>query len=187
MRAIIESFSRIDIALMRDAVARLAGKAPQAPGTGPDDVTIELRVAGGAPRERVEFHTTISSRSTAEVSHVDKMRGFSDRFAATVRPDELAAMGRDMNIDGLLNLQPNTDERYVPDSLVGSVAITAGNGRITLMFQMQDEAPAANEEVAMRLEPGKGNLFVLRAALVPQAARPALGRLAAVVNRLAVR
>lgn len=179
MRVIIESFTRPDIARMKTAVARLAG----GPADAADDVTIELYVFGGCPGQRVEFRASIPSRGAAEVSHVDELWGVDEQLSAPVRPEELASLARHLNVEDLLELPPNADEKYVPDSLVGSVAVTAGNARITLRFPLEDEDPPEGEEAAMRIDPGQAP-FVLRASMAPPSVRPALAQLAAVVNRL---
>lgn len=179
MRVIIESFTRPDIARMKTAVARLADGSAEAA----DDVTVELYAFGGCPGQRLEFRAFIPSRGEAEVSHIDELEGVDERFSAAVRPGDLAALGRHLDVENLLELPPNADEKYVPDSLVGSVAVTAGNARITLRFPLEDEDPPEGEETAMRIDLGRAPL-VLRASMAPPSVRPALARLAAVVNRL---
>ncbi|MBF6050576.1 hypothetical protein [Streptomyces eurocidicus] len=164
---------------MKTAVARLA----DGPAEAADDVTIELYAFGGCPGQRVEFRASIPSRGEAEVSHADELQGIDERFSAAVRPEELAALGRHLDVENLMDLPPNADERYVPGSLVGSVTITAGNARITLRFPLEDEDPPEGEETAMRIDPGPIP-FVLRASMAPPSVRPALAQLAAVVNRL---
>jgi hypothetical protein len=97
-------------------------------------VTIDLFVTGACPGQRVQFRVLLPSRGAVEVSHVDELRGVSEQFSAAVRPEELAALARRLDVDALTKLPPNAEERYLPDSLVGSVIIKAGNSRITLWF-----------------------------------------------------
>jgi hypothetical protein len=183
MRVITESLSPPDVERMKAVVSRLAGRPADGPEGAADDVTIELLVIGGCPGERVQFRASIPSRGAAEVSHVDELRGVSERFSAAIRPEELAALARRLDVDALTKLPPNADERYLPDSLVGSVIITAGNSRITLWFSLDEEVPPAGEEAAMTIDPGKGP-FVLGASMAPPSVRPALEQLAVVVNGL---
>ncbi|MFI6515395.1 hypothetical protein ACIBF1_07520 [Spirillospora sp. NPDC050679] len=179
MRVIIESFTRPDVDRMRAAVARLADGAADAA----DDVRIELSIAGGCPGQRLEFRTTIPSREAAEVSYEDERRSVSERFSARVRTEELTALAGRLDVGTLMELAPNSDERYVPDSVTGTVAMTAANARITLLFAVDTVEPPEDDEAAMRIQPGEVP-FVLRASDVPPSVRPALEQLAAVVNRL---
>ncbi|MFE0043022.1 hypothetical protein [Streptomyces albireticuli] len=183
MRVIIESFTRPDIERMKAAVSRLADPLKGAQEGASDDVTINLRCYGGCPGQRVDFRASIPSRGEAEVTHVDELRDVDERFAAAVRPEELAALARHLDVETLMGLPPNKDEGYVPDSLIGSVVITAGNARITLWFPLEDEDPPKGENATMRIERGQVP-FVLRASMAPPSVRPALAQLAAVVNRL---
>lgn len=183
MKIAIESFGQPDIERMKTAVSRLGGEPADALGAAPEDVTIDLLITGGCPGQRLEFRASIPSRGTAEVSNVDELRGVSERFSAAVRTEDLSTLARRLDVNALMELPPNADERYVPDSIVGSVIITAGNARITLRFPLEDEMPPTDEEVAMHIDPGQGP-FVLRASMAPPSVRPALEQLATVVNRL---
>ncbi len=82
-----------------------------------------------------------------------------------------------------MDLPPNADEKYIPDSLVGLVILTAGNARVTLRFPLEDETPT-DEDVAMSVNLGQGP-FLLRESMAPPTVRPALEQLATVINRLA--
>lgn len=179
MRVVIESFTRPDVERMRAAVERLAGGAED----DADDVAIEVYIAGGCPGQRLEFRAAIPSRAAAEVSYEDERRSVSTQFSAEVRTEELATLARHLDVGTLLGLAPNAEERYLPDSLIGSVTMTAGNARITLMFAVDSVDPPEGEEVAMRLQPGEVP-FVLTASAAPAGVRPALEQLATVVNRL---
>ncbi|MFI0446996.1 hypothetical protein [Actinomadura sp. 6N118] len=179
MRTIIESFTRPDVERMQAAVSRLAGGAADAA----DDVTIDLFIAGGCPGQRLEFRATIPAQNAAEVSYEDERRSVSERFSAEVRAEELTVLAQHLDVGTLMELAPNADERYVPDSITCSIAMTAGNARITLLFAVDAVDPPADEEVAMRIQPGQVP-FVLRASEAPPSVRPALEQLATVVNRL---
>lgn len=184
MRVTIESFTRPDVERMRAAVARLAdGPTGDQEGAAADDVTIDLYISGGCPGQRVDFRASVPSRGEAAVTHVDELRGVDEQFSEAVRPEELAALARNLNVASLMELPSNTDEGYVPDSLVGSVAITSANARITLWFPVEDEDPPEGDEVAMRIDRGQVP-FVLRASMAPPSVRPAFAQLAQVVNRL---
>lgn len=179
MRVIIESFTRPDVERMRAALSQLGADAAGAA----DEVTFDLLIAGGCPGQRLEFRALIPSRDAAEVSYEDERRSVSERFSAQVPAEELATLARHLDVETLMGLAPNADERYLPDSIIGSVAMTAGNARITLLFSVDAEDPPADEEVAMRIQPGQVP-FVLRASTAPSGIRPALEQLAVVVNRL---
>ncbi|MFL6077526.1 MAG: hypothetical protein ACJ73S_29540 [Mycobacteriales bacterium] len=182
MRVIIESLTRPDVEGMKAAVSRLAD-GPEGAAAGADDVRIELLVTGGMPGQRIQFRASIPAGGAASVSHLDDLHGVSEEYSATVPADELSTLARHLDVEALMALPPNADERYVPDSVLGSVVITAANTRITLRFAVEEGTPAADEEVAMRIDLGHGP-FVLRAATVPAEVRPVLAQLATVVNRL---
>lgn len=184
MRVTIESFARPDVERMRAAVARLAeGPTGDQEGAAADDVTFDLYVSGGCPGQRVDFRASVPSGGEAEVTHVDELRDVDERFSEAVRPEDLAALARHLDVASLMELPSNADEGYVPDSLVGSLAITSANARITLWFPVEDEDPPEGDEVAMRIDRGQVP-FVLRASLAPEGVRPAFAQLAEVVNRL---
>jgi hypothetical protein len=179
MRVVTESFNRPDVERMKAAVSRLADRPEDA-----DDVTIDVRIAGGCPSQRVQFEASIPARGEARVSHVDELRGVREEFSTAVRVEELRTLARNVDVETLMTLPPNADERYVPDSVVGTIVLTVANTRITLWFPVEEETPAAGDEVAMRIDPGHGP-FVLRASMAPPSLRPVLEQLANVVNRLA--
>jgi hypothetical protein len=180
MRVVTESFHQPDVERMKAAVVRLAAGAGDA---ADDDVTIDVRIAGGCPGQRVRFQATIPARGEARVSHLDELNAVSEEFTAAVDAAELRALARHLDVDALMALPPNADERYVPDSIVGSIVLTLGNTRITLWFPVDDEV-ASGAEVAMRIDPGHGP-FLLRAAMAPPSVRAVLEQVATVVNRLA--
>jgi hypothetical protein len=179
MRVIIESFTQPDVERMKTAVSRLAA----GPGGTADDATIDLVITGGCPGQQVRFRASIPARGPADVSHVDELRGVEEQYSATVRPEMLTTLAERLDVAALMELPPNADERYLPDSVVGSVVITAGNARLTLRFPLEDEMPPDGEEVAMTIDLGQGP-FVVRASMVPASVRPALEQLATVVNGL---
>jgi hypothetical protein len=183
MRVTIESFTRPDVERMKAAVSRLADGLEDTAAGAADDVMLDLLIAGGCPGQRLEFRALIPSRNAAEVSYEDERRDVSDRFSAEVHPEELATLARHLDVETLMELPPNADERYEPDSLVGSVTMTAGNARITLLFSVDAVDPPEGEEMAMRIQPGQVP-FVVRASMAPPSVRPALKQLATVVNRL---
>jgi hypothetical protein len=179
MRVVTESFHRPDVARMKAAVSRLVDNPEDA-----DDVTIDVRISGGCPGQRVQFQTSIPARGAAQVSQVNDLHSVREEFSTTLRAEELRTLARHLDIDALMALPPNADERYIPDSIVGTVAVTAGNTRFTLWFPLEEEsAMAEDEEVAMRIDPGYSP-FVLRASMAPASVRPLLEQVATVVNRL---
>lgn len=180
MRVVTESFHRPDVDRMKAAVTRLADHPEDA-----DDVTIDVRVSGGGPGQRLRFEASIPARGAAQVSHLDDLHQVDEAFSTAVGADELRALARNLDVDALMALPPNADERYLPDSIVGTIVVAAGSTRFTLWFPLEEEASAAgDDEMAMRIDPGNGP-FVLRAAMAPSSVRPLLVQVAAVVNRLA--
>jgi hypothetical protein len=173
MRVVIDSFRRPDVERMKEAVSSLSS-----------EFAVDVRIAGGAPGQRLQFEASIPGRGAAQVSHLDELNGVREEFSAEVRAEELRALAGRVDVEALMGLPPNADERYVPDSLVGSVVVVAGSTRITLWFPVAEEAMAAGSEVAVRFDPGHGAL-VVRADAVPAGARPVLEQVAAVVDRLA--
>ena len=107
-----------------------------------DDVSIVYRLHGGAPGKQVDESVVLTSDGRVRVL-------VSDALGRKLEGDAGDDLGREAALDlartieaGIDDLIPQSEARFVPDSLVGSVSIGIGDEVETYYFDADEEAAA---------------------------------------------
>ncbi len=98
MKISIESFTQPDVERIKAAVARLGDTSSDDAATVADSALIELIITGGPPGQRLQYRAAIT-QGTADVTHVNELRGVREEYSASVPPHELATFARQLDVD----------------------------------------------------------------------------------------
>ena len=105
---------------------------------GPD-VQVIYRVAGGMPSQRVEYEIAVDSVAGARVS-VYEARTARAVKGTSIPPERLDVAGLFEELSaGLHSLLPASRPTFLPDALVGSIAIRVGGDEETYYFVPEEE------------------------------------------------
>jgi hypothetical protein len=104
-----------------------------------DDVIVLYRVAGGAPEERLEEEITIAGGGVAGIVELDMMGSGQPKEAST-QLDQAETLDLLRQIEaGINDMVPESEARFLPDSLVGSVTIQVDGEETTLYFSADED------------------------------------------------
>jgi hypothetical protein len=116
-----------------------------AKGEFDDDLSISLRISGGAPQQRYRF-TFEATGARLEACELDCE--VSDRRASSegheVEPKTLSALGRSLARSGFLDAAAQSP-RFLPDTLVGILEVTSGDTTRRVYFAADPDQAAVQD------------------------------------------
>ena len=121
-----------------------------------DDTKIVYRVAGGFPHERIEEYC-LSGSGTATLLRQDRLNSIPrQELSTTLDQTESRELFQQIR-SGLASLIPQSQARFLPDSVVGSLTVEVDGERETFYFLPQEEDRVAqNKPIAPQIvEAGK--------------------------------
>ena len=148
-----------------DAITKLRAHATRG---DPRGVDITYRVTGGAPGEQIddaELRISGSGAVTARQRSADAaVQQSSDQLVEA----ELSALLRDLG-EGLGELIPRSEARFVPDTVVGHVSVTV-DGQEASFFFLPDPEQARQHGKALPAMAARavGTLERLRGRILPR-------------------
>src|ERR1700730_9056748 len=132
--------------LLRARIANLA----HAPEGQLKEIALVYLVSGGPPGKRITTILRVSGAGEVTLQHSDELRKQKTvRRKMALARDEVMAIFRKVQDSGLLECQ-DTGGGFLPDSVIGSISLEAGDARVTYHFlaeehqqQSQGKEPAA--------------------------------------------
>ncbi len=116
-------------------------------GAADPDAPVEVvyRVTGGAPGERLEEEVRLSASGATSVRVEDEL-GERRSGEAASQIDPAAALGLLQAVEQSLgSLMAQSEARFPPDALVGSITVEVDGETTTLYFDADEESLAARE------------------------------------------
>ena len=107
-----------------------------------DDVVIDFRVAGGAPGQRFKLALTTSAREVTACTYDDDLSG-RHRVAQprSIEQNLVVSLAQQLSRSKLLST-PIVSPVFLPDTVIGTITITAGGVSRTIRFAADPDQAA---------------------------------------------
>lgn len=111
-----------------------------------EDVTVSLRLSGGAPSQRLEQEFSLSGGGREKVVASDALRAMPARAASQDLGNRETRELFQQIASGLEGLVPRAEASFLPDSVVGWITIEVDGEQEELFFLADEEDQAVQEK-----------------------------------------
>lgn len=108
-------------------------------GSLAENVAISYQIQGGVGENRIDETVALTSPGRLRIKVDDKlMQKAQGETQAELKKKDTLDLFQTL-LDGVENMVPASEARFVPDTLVGSVTFAIGNERETFYFEADEE------------------------------------------------